>query len=85
MRVSGDQRYLLHVNGHRVGAGPGRGDPGHWRFETYDLALWLKPGYDISGSTLTASVALPAGVEGVLVWNRREYPLHGGAQTLVAR
>ena len=31
VHVSGDQRYVLHVNGQRVGAGPGRGDPEHWR------------------------------------------------------
>ncbi|MBK5295851.1 MAG: alpha-L-rhamnosidase [Vicinamibacteria bacterium] len=52
VHVSGDQRYLLHVNGHRVGAGPGRGDPGHWRFETYDLALWLKPGVNVVAATV---------------------------------
>jgi alpha-L-rhamnosidase len=27
VHVSGDQRYVLHLNGQRVGAGPGRGDP----------------------------------------------------------
>ena len=52
VHVSGDQRYVLHVNGQRVGAGPGRGDPEHWRFETYDLARLLKPGVNIVAATV---------------------------------
>lgn len=52
VHVSGDQRYLLHVNGQRVGAGPGRGDPEHWRFETYDLASFLKPGTNVVAATV---------------------------------
>ena len=52
VHVSGDQRYLLHVNGQRIGAGPGRGDPEHWRFETYDLAPALKPGVNIVAATV---------------------------------
>ncbi len=52
VHVSGDHRYLLHVNGRRVGAGPGRGDPEHWRFETYDLAPLLKPGANLIAATV---------------------------------
>ncbi len=33
----------------------------------------IRVAYERSGSTLTASVELPAGVEGVLVWNGREH------------
>jgi alpha-L-rhamnosidase len=38
VHVSGDQRFVLHVNGRRVGIGPSRGDILFWRFETFDLA-----------------------------------------------
>ncbi len=52
VHVSADQRYLLHVNGRRVGAGPGRDDPEHWRFETYDIAPFLQPGQNIIAATV---------------------------------
>ena len=52
VHVSGDQRYVLHVNGARVGAGPGRGDAEHWRFETYDLAQLLRPGANVVAATV---------------------------------
>jgi alpha-L-rhamnosidase len=42
--VSGDTRFELHVNGKHVGAGPAKGDVHHWRYETYDLAPFLKAG-----------------------------------------
>ena len=41
--------------------------------------------YERKGTGLTASVELPAGIDGVLVWEQREYPLHGGAQRVEAR
>ena len=44
VHVSADQRFVLHVNGRRVGIGPSRGDILFWRFETFDLAPFLKPG-----------------------------------------
>jgi alpha-L-rhamnosidase len=43
VHVSGDQRFVLFANGQRVGIGPSRGDPSYWRFETFDLAPFLKP------------------------------------------
>ena len=33
VHVSADNRYLLHVNGRRVGSGPARSDVLHWAFE----------------------------------------------------
>jgi len=54
VHVSGDQRFVLQVNGRRVGIGPSRGDILFWRFETFDLAPFLEPGANL----LTA-----------LVWN----------------
>src|SRR4051794_30167030 len=38
VRVSADNRFILWVNGKRVGDGPARGDLGHWRYEKFDLA-----------------------------------------------
>jgi len=45
----------------------------------------IRVAYELSGLQLTASVELPPQVEGVLVWRGREYPLRGGAQTVVTR
>jgi hypothetical protein len=39
LHVSADQRYELFLDGERLGRGPQRGDPGHWHFETYQIAL----------------------------------------------
>ncbi|WP_164981501.1 alpha-L-rhamnosidase C-terminal domain-containing protein [Silvibacterium dinghuense] len=44
VHVSGDNRYLLHVNGQYAAEGPARGDVFHWRFETVDLAPLLHAG-----------------------------------------
>ena len=52
VHVSADQRYLLHVNRRRIGAGPGRDDAQHWRFETYDLAPALRPGANVIAATV---------------------------------
>src|SRR5271154_6163420 len=40
VHVSGDNRYQLFVNGHRVSWGPARGDLFHWRYETVDVAQY---------------------------------------------
>ncbi|ESQ89246.1 hypothetical protein ABAC460_13190 [Asticcacaulis sp. AC460] len=47
IKVSADNRFILYVNGQRVGAGPSRGDLAHWRYETLDLAPYLKPGRNV--------------------------------------
>lgn len=47
VHVSGDNRYQLFVNGERVVWGPARGDLHHWRFETIDIARWLRPGRNV--------------------------------------
>jgi hypothetical protein len=52
VHVSADNRYLLHVNGHRVGAGPARSDTLHWAFETYDLAPFLRAGQNLVAATV---------------------------------
>jgi alpha-L-rhamnosidase len=52
VRVSADNRFILFVNGHRVGDGPARGDLAHWRYERFDLAPLLRAGQN----SITATV-----------------------------
>ena len=47
VRVSADQRFVLYVNAQRVAQGPARGDLTSWRYETLDLAPYLKRGLNI--------------------------------------
>jgi hypothetical protein len=52
IRVSADNRFILFVNGARVGDGPSRGDLDHWRYETYDIAPMLKSGENVLAATV---------------------------------
>jgi hypothetical protein len=52
VRVSADNRFILYVNGHRVGDGPARGDLLHWRYERIDLAPFLQPGPNLITATV---------------------------------
>jgi alpha-L-rhamnosidase len=52
VRVSADNRFILYVNGHRVGDGPARGDLAHWRYERFDLAPLLQPGKNLITATV---------------------------------
>jgi hypothetical protein len=52
VHVSADNRFVLFVNGERVGDGPARGDPDHWRYETYDIARLLHAGDNVIGATV---------------------------------
>ena len=52
VRVSADNRFILFVNGHRVGDGPARGDLTHWRYERFDLAPFLQPGKNLIAATV---------------------------------
>ena len=47
LRVSADSRYRLHVNGVRVGFGPGRGYPGHYSYDEHDVTALLRPGENV--------------------------------------
>ena len=58
IHVSADNRYKLFVNGKIVSLGPARGDTYFWKFETVDLAPWLRKGKN----NITA-----------LVWNEAQY------------
>lgn len=52
VRVSADNRFILWVNGHRVGDGPARGDVTHWRYERFDIAPYLKTGSNLITATV---------------------------------
>src|SRR5579859_4293608 len=52
VHVSGDTQFLLYVNQQRVGSGPARGDLAHWRYETYDLAPFLRVGTNLVAATV---------------------------------
>lgn len=52
VRVSADNRFVLFVNGERVGDGPARGDLNHWRYERFDLAQHLRPGKNLITATV---------------------------------
>ncbi|MCX6993883.1 MAG: family 78 glycoside hydrolase catalytic domain [Kiritimatiellaeota bacterium] len=45
--VSADGRYILFVNGQRVGRGPARCSPEWQSYDTYDLRPFLRPGRNI--------------------------------------
>jgi alpha-L-rhamnosidase len=47
INISADNRFILYVNGVRVGAGPSRGDLAHWRYEGLDLAPYLRKGRNV--------------------------------------
>jgi len=47
VHVSADNRYRLFVNGDQVSSGPQRSDLMHWRYETIDLAPWLRAGRNV--------------------------------------
>jgi hypothetical protein len=47
VKVTADGRYILFVNGERVGRGPVRCNPLYQRYDEYDLAKHLKPGRNI--------------------------------------
>jgi len=52
VRVSADNRFILFVNGKRVGDGPARDDLAHWRYERFDLAPYLKAGDNLITATV---------------------------------
>lgn len=52
IHASGDNRYLLFVNGQRVSVGPAREDLFHWRYETVDIAAQLHVGVNVIAATV---------------------------------
>jgi hypothetical protein len=47
VHVSADNQFIFYVNQQRVDAGPSRSDLGHWRYETYDIAPFLRQGRNV--------------------------------------
>jgi alpha-L-rhamnosidase len=47
VNVSADNRFVLYVNGQRVGGGPARSDLAHWHYETFDVGPLLKSGDNV--------------------------------------
>lgn len=47
VHASADARYRLFINGQSVCFGPQRSDRLVWRFESVDLARWLRPGRNV--------------------------------------
>ncbi len=52
VHVSADNRFILYVNGHRIGDGPARGDLAHWRYGTFDLSNSLHAGDNLIAATV---------------------------------
>src|SRR5260221_11062307 len=50
--VSADNQFILYVNGTEAGRGPSRGDLGHWRYQTYDIAPLLHAGKNTLAATV---------------------------------
>ena len=52
VHVSADSLFILNVNQREVGRGPARSDLAHWKYETYDLAPFLRPGRNEIAATV---------------------------------
>jgi hypothetical protein len=52
VRVSADSLFILNVNQREVGRGPARSDLAHWKYETYDLAPFLRTGRNEIAATV---------------------------------
>ena len=52
VHVSADNRFLMFVNGTRIGEGPASSDLGHWKYETFDLRPYLKEGSNVIAATV---------------------------------
>lgn len=44
LHLTADSRYTLFLNGKRLGQGPVRAWPNHWRYDSYDLTSDLHQG-----------------------------------------
>jgi alpha-L-rhamnosidase len=52
VHVSADSQFILSVNQREVGRGPARSDLAHWKYETYDLAAFLRRGRNEIAATV---------------------------------
>ncbi len=53
VHVTADARYRLWVNGEPVLRGPQASDPQEWRYESADLAPWLRAGTNVIAAQVT--------------------------------
>lgn len=77
VEVSADNRFILFVNGVRIGEGPARGDLLHWRYESFDLSPALH-----SGENTIAAVVWNFGIYAPLaqISNRTAFLMQGDTQ-----
>ena len=77
VHVSADNQFILYVNQQRVGSGPSRGDLGHWKYESYDIAPLLH-----AGKNLLAAAVWNFGVLTPLaqISDRTGFVLHGDSE-----
>lgn len=47
IKVSADSRYVLYLNGRKLGRGPLKGDLRHYSYEQYDLKPYLRSGRNV--------------------------------------
>ena len=52
VHISADSQFILCVNQREVGRGPARSDLAHWKYETYDLSAFLRPGRNEIAATV---------------------------------
>jgi len=67
IHISADNRYRLFINGNYVADGPQISDTRHWRFESLDVASFLKEG----SNTLAVQVVNYADVAPVYIMGKR--------------
>lgn len=79
--VSADNRFIVFVNGVRIGEGPARGDLAHWRYESFDLAPALH-----AGDNIVAAVVWNWGIYAPLAQfsNRSAFLMQGESQAEAA-
>ena len=73
VHVSADSLFILSVNQREVGRGPARSDLAHWKYETYDLAPFLKPGRNEIAATVW-SLGVSTGAQ---ISDQTAFVLHG--------
>lgn len=47
LRISADSRYWVFLNGVRIGFGPVRSWPKHWKYDEYDISAQLNPSKNV--------------------------------------
>jgi alpha-L-rhamnosidase len=77
VHVSADNQFVFYVNRQRVGSGPSGSDLGHWRYETYDIGPFLRPGKNVLAATVwNFGVLTPL----AQISDRTGFVLHGEGQ-----